>query len=293
MHTKSPDIGIQLKSSIENQINSALMLIHNRELSQKSIVRELRRNIKNVRSIFKLFRPVISEIDFHTTDEQIGKINRALTIQREAWVNLKTYHYLEGHLPENFCQLTKTMIFNELTDNFNSVYSNKNNAFDKIILNISFQLSKLQEKVNLLLLREYSESMLYLALEKSYTKTSRLYFHSKISLRTDIMHKWKRFNKHFTNQIMFVSLFHETQFDKLTEELDMLTELLGKERDLVILNGHLTKKMQKKIDRKERMMLHQVIDSERRKLQKAAFVMSNSLFAKRINIFKTEEAIAS
>jgi hypothetical protein len=293
MQTEINDIGIQLKNSIDKQISYALTLCQNKELSRKSVVRELRRSIKNVRSLFKLFRPVISEVDFHTTDEQIGKINRLLTVQREAWVNLKTYHRIEMHLSDVISQSSKNLIFNELTDYYNSIYSNKNNGFEKVILNVSFQLKKLQEKIRSIAAKDYSETLLYLAFEKSYAKTAWLYFNSKISLQSEIMHKWKRFNKYLTNQIIFISLFRDYQFDRLTIDLETLTDLLGKEHDLTILYEHITKSLQDKIDKKERVILQQVFDNERRKLQKAAFGLSNILFAKRIEIFKTEEVIVS
>jgi CHAD domain-containing protein len=285
------DIGIHFKAVIEEQINIAIKLLHDSQLDEKIKVRELRRNIKNVRSIFKLFKPIIAETEFHYIDKSIGNINRSLTLQREAFVNLKTYFLIEKLLAGNISVETNTRIIIELTNQFNVAYSNNDNAFDKIILNLSFQLSKLREKIKLLPAKEFSENILHLALEKSFSKTVRLYSDSKSSLKTNILHKWKISNKYLCTQIQFAQSFYENQFDKLIDELEIITDLLGKDHDLAVLHDVINRNIVEKIGKKELIVIQQVIDGARRKIQKEAFIKGNSLFTIRFHIQKTEKEI--
>jgi len=292
METNNPDIGIHLKAVIEDQIKCALILVHNTTLEQKVKVRELRRNIKNVRSIFKLFKPIVTETDFHLIDKQIGDINRSLTIPREASVNLKTFYSIEKLLSGNISLATNKLIITELTNHYNLAYTNNANAFDRTILNISFQLSKLREKISLLPAKTYSESLLYMALDKTFSKTVRFYTDSKLSLKTNIIHKWKISNKHLTAQIQFASLFHINLFEKLIDDLEIITDLLGKDHDLAVLHDFIFRTLDEKIEKKELNELQQVIDNVRRKIQKEAFIKGNAIFSDRFNIAKTEKAIA-
>jgi CHAD domain-containing protein len=291
MQMKNPDIGIHFKAVIEDQIKCALNLVHDGKLNHKVKVRELRRNIKNIRSVFKLFKPIVAETDFHNIDKQIGDINRSLTVQREASVNLKTFFSIEKLLSDNISAQTNDLIIDELTDHYNLVYSNYDNAFDKIILNISFQLSKLREKIGLLTIKKYTETLLYLALDKTFAKTVRLYADSKLSLKTNIIHKWKISNKHLTTQIQFTSLFHENLFDKLIVDLEAITDLLGKDHDLAVLHDFIFGRLEDKIGKKELYEIQQVIDTARRKIQKEAFIKGNLIFSERFNIHKTETTI--
>jgi CHAD domain-containing protein len=291
MQSIHPDIGIQFKTVIEQQINSAIKLLHDSKPKQKIKVRELRRNIKNVRSVFKLFKPVITEIDFHTIDKQIGSINRSLTIQREAGVNLKTYHSIEKYLSGKLSAQTNTLIIEALKDHFDQVYSNNDNAFEKLMLNCSFQLSKLRERINLLATRDYSESLLYLSLEKTFSKTVRLYIDSKKSLQTNIIHKWKISNKHLTTQMQFAAIFHANMFDKLIDDLEIITDILGKDHDLAVLHEYIFGCLKLKLNKKELSDLQLVIDNARIKLQKEAFIKGNIVFSTRFNIPETEKAI--
>jgi CHAD domain-containing protein len=286
-----PDIGIQFKTVIEQQVNSAMKLLHDSKLEPKNKVRELRRNIKNVRSVFKLFKPVIAEIDFHTIDKHIGSVNRSLTIQREAAVNLKTYHSIEKYLSDKLSAQTNTFIIEALKEHFNEVYSNKDNAFEKLMLNCSFQLSKLRERINLLASRNYSESLLYMSLEKTFSKTVRLYLDSKKSLQTNIIHEWKISNKHLTTQLQFADIFHVNMFNALIDELEIITDTLGRDHDLAVLHEFIFGCLKVKISKKELSELQLVIDTARRKLQKEAFIKGNIVFSTRFNIPKTEKAI--
>jgi CHAD domain-containing protein len=291
MQMKNPDIGIHFKAVIEDQIKCALKLVHDDKIDQKVKVRELRRNIKNIRSVFKLFKPIVAETDFHSIDKQIGDINRSLTIQREASVNLKTFFSIEKLLSDNISGETNELIIDELTNHYNKAYSNYDNAFDKIILNISFQLSKLREKIGLLATKEYTESLLYLSLDKSFSKTVRLYTDSKLSLKTNMIHKWKICNKHLTTQIQFTALFHLNLFDKLIVDLEAITDLLGKDHDLAVLHDFIFGRLEEKIGKKELYELQQVIDTSRRKIQKEAFIKGNLVFSEHSNIHKTETSI--
>jgi CHAD domain-containing protein len=282
------DIGIQFKKVIENQIDSALRFCHDTQYSRKTVVRELRRNIKNARSVFKLFKPLISEAEFHTIDSQIRNINQLLTRPRESSVNLKTYRFVEQLLPMTFSAETNTKILNELAEHFNNAYSNYNNAFDKIILNTSFQLSMLRDKIHALESKAYTENILYLAIEKTFAKTTRLFKNSKKLLQTSTIHKWRVYNKHLIAQIQFLSLFYDNLFDKLVGDLEMISAILGVEHDLAILNEFLQDNLKDKLNKDENTELQRVVDNERRKLQKRAFSIGNVLFSTRMNIPQTE-----
>lgn len=291
LQTITIDIGIHFKNVIENQINSALKFCHDTQNSRKTIVRELRRNIKTARSVFKLFKPIISEADYHAIDKQIGNINQSLTKLRDASVNLKTYRYIEELLPTSFPVETNTKILNELTEHFNSSYSNYNNAFDKIILNTSFQLSMLRERIKAINAKEYTEDLLYLALERTFSKTTRFFKNSKKSIQTTIIHRWRVYNKHLIAQIQFLSIYYDNLIDKLVGDLELISAFLGIEHDLAILSDHLQNSFKEKLNKSEKEELQRVIDNERRKLQKKAFALGNTIFSDRMNIRKPENVV--
>jgi CHAD domain-containing protein len=283
MHTNNFDISIQLKEAIEKQINNALALPKNSDLSQEDLVYQLRKSIKRIRALCQLLKPVLSEDDYHKIIDFIKKTGHSTTILRESSVNLKTFEQLDEMTPIDIPEKSKALIIEILNNRVQEVYLNKERAFDKIHIGVSFQLKLLQEKLNMLSFRSYPEELLYLAIKRTYTKSLRLFKNSRISLQSCTIHRWRQFNKYLIIQLKLGPLFAKGIYEEFISELKNLTDILGKEHDLAMLKAFLSTNLKNRIELQDLKAVQLHIDDERRKLQKEAFQKGCLIFSRSLS----------
>jgi CHAD domain-containing protein len=282
------DISISLKEIITGQLNNLLLQIRNNNQSPEILVHEVRKGIKRIRSLFRLFKPAISEYDFHIINELIADAGRSLTLHREAVVNYQTYKEIERSINDSISTSAKVIINQYLSKEVKEAYSNIGNAFNNQILNVSFQLSKIRDKIDSLNVRNYSHDLFILALEKNYQKTIHYFSICRISLHLEAIHKWRKFCKHVFFQVRFGPLPENEESNKFAEQLNILSEILGKEHDLAVLNLHFIKHIYKDIEAKDRTILLQYFDRERTNFQKKAFWHGREIFSKEIPFMQPE-----
>lgn len=283
------DIRLSLKEIISGQINDLLLLIRSSGQNQPILVHELRKGIKRVRSLFHLFKPVISDQDFHEINKMICELGSTLTYQRESIVNIQIFNELE-HIFTRFSNKNTLVLINELLNNQNAeAYENTKNEFNRLITGISFNLSKVRENINNLKINPYSADLLKLAIIKNFSKTKRYYNDCKISSHMEAVHKWRRYCKYLLFQLKFGPIdFIDQQY---TDKLDNLAEILGKEHDLAVFDQLLKVFIFKEIDRQDRLIISQYLDDERNELQKKAFKLGKEIFSEKVVISKPEPVL--
>jgi CHAD domain-containing protein len=286
------DISLSLKQVISEQVNTLISLARSSQHRQEVLVHEIRKGIKRIRSLFRLFKPVIRDIDFHRINEMIAETGRSLTVQRESYVNHQTYKEIEFQIGDSLSEKSKDFIKQFLKKQRNNAYSNIGNSFNNHILNITFQLSKIRDLIDSLHVKEYPPELIELAIEKNYSKTIDYFTDCKISLHLEAIHKWRRFCKHVFSQLKFGPLPLNETNDHFTEILDNLSEILGKEHDFVVLDLLFRKKIYKELNQKDRDLLIQTIENERDKLHKVAFNAGRDIFIRELS-FSHLEAVSN
>jgi CHAD domain-containing protein len=286
--SENQDISLSLRKNISEQINSLVLLSRNSHQNPELLVHELRKGIKRMRSLFRLFKPVIKDEDFHRINEMIAETGRLLTLQRESIVNFQTFKEIENKLSNYLSEDSKVIILQQLNNQIADTYSNAVNLYNNKILNVSFQLSKIRDIVNNLNVNKYSSDLLKLAIENTYLKTLKFYSDCKISLHTEAIHKLRRFSKHLFFQLKFKPILDSEKNHVLLEQLELLSEILGKEHDYVTLNQLFIKYVYKIIEPKDRTILFQTIEKERNNLQKKAFALCREIFVKEFSLTQHE-----
>lgn len=285
------DIGFSLKLIISEQVSTLQTLMRNPKHRPEVIIHEMRKGIKRIRSMFRLLKPVISDIDFHRINEMIADTGRSLTFQRESYVNHQTYKEIEFQLNDSISENSKVFIKQFLIKQKEQAYSNEGNSFNNLILNAIFQLSKIRDIISGIDVKAYPLELLELAIEKNYQKTICYFNDCKISLHLEAIHKWRRFCKHVFSQLKFGPIPSNEIKNRFIEDLDNLSEILGKEHDFDVLNQLFMKNIYKEIDQKDRNLIFYFIEKERNRLHKDAFITGREIFAKKLSFYQLESVI--
>jgi CHAD domain-containing protein len=276
------DIGLFLKQSINEQISTLISLTKNRNLTSEILVHETRKGIKRIRSIFRLLKPVIAERSFYKINELLAETGRLLTVQRESFVNYQTYKEIENRLGDLLTVESRIFLNNTLEKQFKDVYSIQHNYFNNLIAKVTFQLSRIRDTIDKLVIRKYPPTLIELAINRDYMKTINYYNVSKLSLNIEVIHKWRRFCKHISTQLKFGPVSSSELNKQLTYDIDNISEILGKEHDYTVLNQYFIKNCYRQIEPKDSNLLAQYIDKERNKLRKNAFIIGRDLFKKEL-----------
>ncbi len=283
------NISEQIIRSIFDEIDHAFLLHDSTDYSQEILVHEYRKIIKRVRALLRLIIPGIDEKTYVGLDSLLGRTGNSITHQRESTVNLRSFLLLEEFSNEKLPETLKSSALDLLTREFKIAYNNDQGMLKNKLAGIVFQLKSIKDKLERISLFEYSSEQFINCLKKSYAKTMQLYHDSIHTSETEVIHKWRKLSKYLLFQLKY-SPVELMNAGKLIDDLDSITDILGKDHDLAVLENFITQNID--LTTEESNAFHKVIDNTRLKLQKNAFVIGKSIFTKPVDSYLNDAAFA-
>ncbi len=267
-----------IREIIVREITNSLALQHNSEYNAESRIHEYRKAIKRCRSLLWVFRLCIDEFEYTQLDEKFSKVGGDMAERRDATVNLRTFlHLRQTHstfLPENINQ----QITNDLTENLKIAYAICNNNPIKTEASLLDNLKTVWTDLNSINIKPCSHSDFLNTIEKSHYKAAQLYFDSRNTLETEIIHKWRKSTKRLLLQLKFTPSIDQILMDPIITKLDKITDSLGRDHDLAVLENTLKENI--RLSRENFQKIHLIVIKERAKLQKEAFWLGEEVFSK-------------
>ncbi len=275
---KIPDsTSYSIRDIILREITSSLALQLNSELNSESRIHEYRKSIKRCRSLLRLLKQCINEIDYERLDNKLSEVAEEMTQRREATVNLRTFLKLTQNYQTFVPEDIKKQVIADLTQKLEKAYGMINTDPVKTESSILFHLKALWSDLNNIAIKSSTYSDFIDTIEKTHYKAARLYFDSRNTLDTEIIHKWRKYTKHLLLQMRFTPEIDRTEMEPLLSKLDRISELLGKDHDLAVLE---TKLKENPILHTENLQtIHLVICKERTIIQKETFKLGEEVFS--------------
>ncbi len=267
-----------IRDIIVREITNSLTLQHNSEYNTELRIHEYRKTIKRCRSLLWLFRLCIEELDYMQLDEKLSIVAGEMAERRDATVNLRTFlNLVQTHttfLPENVNQ----QITNDLTENLKIAYAICNNNPIKTEASLLDDLKTVLTDLNSINIKPCTHSDFLNSIEKSHYKAAQLYFDSRNTLETEIIHKWRKSTKRLLLQIRFTPGIDQLLMEPIITKLDKITDSLGRDHDLAVLEN--TLKENRRLSKENFQKIHLVVMKERAKLQKETFWLGEEVFSK-------------
>ena len=266
----------ELRDSIVSQISYSMALEHDTGISDEVRVHELRKAVKRSRALLRLLKPAIDEESFYTIDEILGNSARSIAEQREATVNLRTFINMScnasGYLPLEL----RNYILETLTKKIDLIYNQSLHNFPHQLHTSLLYLKRVKSKIETTSLHSINDKDLSALISKTYQKTARLYNDARYSLDTEIIHKWRRFNKHLLFQLKLSPLQTNKNTSNIIVMLEKLSDMLGDEHDLAIMENYLRENFE--LSKEDQQHIHLCVSKERSRLQKEAFKLGAKLY---------------
>lgn len=271
------DIRLEMRSRIFDQMDNFQKICRDNTMTPEKAVHELRKSIKRIRALFRFLKPLISESDFHQIDGKLAKTGRSLTRERESTVNIDTFTKLNKAMGNDFSEQSREVVLHGLISQRNEAYSVWINGLNKTIANHQFTMSRIYDEIQNLTVIESSAEIELKALENSYNRAIRYYNESLLSLQTETIHKWRKQLKRLLFQLKFGFSEHSPEIRTKIKLLDKLTDVLGKDHDLALLERKVKHSFKSELPKTELEYFISVVDRERSELQKKAFGMGKEL----------------
>ena len=266
-----------LRDIIKGEITHSLSLQFNSDYNIESRIHEYRKAIKRCRALLWLFKQCIDESDYEHLDNKFSVTAGEMSERRDATVNLRTFlnltQFNSTFLPDDI----RHQIAGTLTDRVDKAYSDSENGPVKTEAFLLDSLKEIWNDLNSLDIKFCTHDNLLNAIGKTHFKTAQLYYDSRNTLDTEIIHKWRKFAKRLLLQLKFTPDINRLLLNPIITKLDKITNLLGRDHDLAVLENMLRENfnLSKEIIQK----IYLVITKERAKLQKETFQLGEELFS--------------
>lgn len=267
----------ELRDSIVSQISQSLTLEHDTSISDEVRVHELRKAVKRSRALLRLLKPALDENSFYTLDEILGNSARSIAEHREATVNLRSFINLSSTASHYLPLELRNYILDALTKKINFTYNQSQQNFPNQLHTSLLCLKRVKSKIETTSLHPIDDKNLSAVIKKTYQKTAQLYNDARYSLDTEIIHKWRRFNKHLLFQLKLSPLQTNNNTSNMVVMLEKLSDTLGDEHDLAILENYLRENFE--LSKEDQQHIHLCISKERSRLQKEAFKLGAKLYS--------------
>ena len=266
-----------LRELLVSQITMSIDLGKDDTISDEVRVHELRKAIKRSRALLLLLKPALDEKTYLSLDALFGKSAHLLADQREATVNLQTFINLINNSRDSLPLDLKNQILERLSIKVNHAYNLSLNNLPSQLKTCLLSLNRSKTKILSLPLHQLDEKNLSALLKKSYKKASKLYKDARSSRDTEIIHKWRKLNKHLLYQLKLLPLAKDRKTNSIISILVELSNTLGNEHDLAIMEEYLQANFSFKEEEERQMDL--IVLKERNRLQKEAFKLGAKLYA--------------
>ena len=266
-----------IREVIVKEIAGTLSLQYNSEFNIESRIHEYRKAIKRCRALLRLLKNFIGENVFETIDKKLSMAAGDMAQRRDATVNLRSFINLSLAYSHTITENIRQSITNELTEKVKKAYETEIIDPVKTEESILIFLKTILDELNEIRIKPATHSDFSTAIEKSYFKAANLFTDAKNSLETEVIHKFRKFTKHLLFQLKFTPDLDKTYLNPLITKLDNISDFLGKEHDLAVLDKTLATNTN--LLKEDLLKVHLIIVKERARLQKETFRLAEEVYS--------------
>lgn len=276
---KNPEESI--KELIQKRINKCKKALQ--ELSDPhAAIHNARKEFKKIRAICRLVREEIGKDTYKAANYFFRDTGRKLSDARDASAMLETLYKLEHKLTGNKQQALLKKIKNH--------YGAKKAAFTRIQINqqqllpeVLEDLKEAEQYFNHWSFQNQNFSVFHPSLERAYKSCRKGLKNAYKKGTPEAFHQWRKQVKYLRYQIMMLAPVWPRPMAVLQEELHQLTDFLGDDHDLTVLQEYI-ETMDISSDSIEKNLLKQIA-TMKHEYQKQAKPLGHKLFALKPSLF--------
>lgn len=261
-HARPGALGIQ--SILQREIRGAIAAVSGR----RSAVHAARKAVKASRAILRLLRPALSERDYHQQNYALRDAGRLLSAARDAEVLAAIAGKLAGRTHDRGLETAAP----RLEEAARSSGVRARDDFPAFRTRLRAVLARSDDWVlptDFELVRQ--------GLRCTYRKARRQARHNRAHPTPPRLHEWRKASKHLLTQLRLFTPLQHASLAATCEDLKELTDCLGREHDLAVLDETLGNGLG--LGGHEQKRARREVAARRRKVRRNALALGKTLFA--------------
>jgi CHAD domain-containing protein len=278
MLVKDQTRGYAIRDFILRELVNLLAFENSADLNAERLIHNYRKALKRCRAMLRLIRYCMSEFSYEHIYGLLSSASTEIEEKRDSIVLVQIFsNLIKGHeeyLPREINSIITEYLVTRVRDAYSDIEkifrNNEESAFAMYLKAAYCELYAIN-------LDPCTDSDVQTIIEKSYYTAANLYYNSRKTLDPQVIHKWRKSCKHLLLQMKFAPDIDSGCFQHLINALDHLTDMLGTEHDLSMLEN--TIRNIATLPKEYMHKIYLIITKERSRLQKLFFKRSEDLFS--------------
>jgi len=239
-------------------------------------VHETRKHLKKARAVLRLVRKEIGRAMFRQQDHRLRDAARLVSDVRDAEVRLETVRHLASIKPTR-----NRALYGRLEELLCLELESFLAAFAEWQREIIPMLQQARDAIDEWPVHEFGGPQLVRAVQASYKRARRQLADARKDPAPEVFHDFRAKTKVLFYQLRILRPMQPVVLKKLHQELDAVTELLGRAHDLMFLGERLRQGDDNAAWQRDRHKLVAVIEISENDLQRAARDLAERFFSER------------
>ena len=242
-----------------------------------------RKDIKRVRAVLRMGRTHIAEKELRRFSELLRETASHLAAPRDAYVKVKTLKALAAHFKGQLAPRSLRHIRSRLRYDFDEEMrrfagQKKAKAVERVLIRLTKEFEGLEVDGK-------GWKAIGPGVKAAYGKGRIAWQRAQIELAPEDFHRWRKRAKDLWYQVTLLRPVWPEQMDAMAHELETLSEYLGDDHDLFVLQQFLPLKCESDAERRELEVLHGLIEERQRELRAAALTLGQRFYAEKSSTF--------
>jgi CHAD domain-containing protein len=258
------------------RLESAVERLRDADLDEVEAVHEARKDLKKLRSVLRLVRPVLGDDDYRPENERYRDAARRLSGARDAQALAETVSALEARFedeppPGGWKPIAQALT---RTDGVDAA------ELDRLRERAAAEIEAGRRELQALSLPGDGFDVVGPGLRRAYSRGRRRLAEAVADPTDERMHEWRKRAKDLWYHLRLLRPAWRAVMEPLADQAHQLTDRLGDDHDLVVLGQRLDQ-TGIALTAEQREYLDGLIDRRRGELQAEAFALGERLYAEK------------
>ena len=274
-----------LKRLAKSVVEEAIELSQLKGRKRHFAVHEIRKRLKEMRALLRMVRLEIGEEVYKRENVLYRDAGRLISDMRDATSLIEIVKKLEERYKPN----VKKELFDEVKTqlaNRRRVMTRKILTNQKTLEEVRSMLKKGLGRIKLLPIPEDSWALVSESMKKVYSRGFEAYNEILKNPTAENHHEWRKRVKYLMYQLRFIESAWPEILSAFEEQFNSLSDFLGDDHDLAVLQEHLEKGTVQFKRKTDRELFESLVESYSDSLREQAMILGERLYAEEPGMFK-------
>ena len=277
---KPKPLADEIKRITLEQIDKALPQLGDPGDDRDEAVHDVRKRFKKIRACLRLVRDSIGGDIYHYENECYRDAGRVLAPVRDSTVDIETLNYLTSYFSDQLDEGVFDHLRQRLIERHKEI-SEQVLEEEKGLTRVKVTIEQARQRVNSWPIQAGGFQVIGKSLKRVYKRGYKGLRSAQEDSTNENLHEWRKRVKYLWYHIRILKPAWKEILDEVADELHELSDYLGEDHDLAIIEQTFLKKPEWFRDERELEILLGMVKQRRNSLQVSAFPLGRKIYAEK------------